>query len=96
MFFHKTEVQYTIILMFMTQQLADIESQLQSATSHSFSLQKELLSKDAAVASLTQENQRLREESKTSAKHSSQLKQECREKRAFNASLQKQVRVVII
>ena len=62
-------------------QLADTESQLQSATSRSSSLRKELMGKDATVISLTQENRRLQEESKLSARRSSQLKQECRERR---------------
>ena len=50
------------------------------------------MGKDATVTSLTQENRRLQEESKLSARRS-QLKQECREKRTSNASLQKQVSI---
>ena len=52
------------------------------------------MGKDTTVTSLTQENRRLQEESKLSARRSSQLKQECREKRTSNASLQKQVSIM--
>ncbi len=75
----------------MGQQLEDCKRQLQSAESRKSSLQKQLHTKDSAMAKHKEEAQRLQQQSEAALGSLGSVRQECRDKQRNIAALQEKV-----